>query len=58
MNGSRQATANGTVLLTVIVVVAVLRLAQDLFVPLALAILLTFLLAPIVVRLRAGTSIG
>jgi predicted PurR-regulated permease PerM len=36
----------------VIVVVAVLRLAQDLFVPLAIAILLTFLLAPIVVRLR------
>ncbi len=52
MNGSRQATASGTVLLTVIVVVAVLRLAQDLFVPLALAILLTFLLAPIVGRLR------
>jgi predicted PurR-regulated permease PerM len=52
MNTSRQATANGTVLLTVIVVVAVLRLAQDLFVPLALAILLTFLLAPIVARLR------
>jgi predicted PurR-regulated permease PerM len=52
VNTSRQATANGTVLLTVIVVVAVLRLAQDLFVPLALAILLTFLLAPIVVRLR------
>jgi predicted PurR-regulated permease PerM len=36
----------------VIVVVAVLRLAQDLFVPLAIAILLTFLLAPIVGRLR------
>jgi predicted PurR-regulated permease PerM len=52
MNTSRQATASGTVLLTVIVVVAVLRLAQDLFVPLALAILLTFLLAPIVARLR------
>jgi predicted PurR-regulated permease PerM len=52
LNPSRQATANGTVLLTVIVVVAVLRLAQDLFVPLAIAILLTFLLAPIVVRLR------
>ncbi len=52
MNGSRQATANGTVLLTVIVVVAVLRLAQDLFVPLAIAILLTFLLAPIVLRLK------
>ena len=41
-----------TVLLTVIVVVAVLRLAQDLFVPLALAVLLTFLLAPIVTRLQ------
>ncbi|HEX4269526.1 MAG TPA: AI-2E family transporter [Steroidobacteraceae bacterium] len=52
MNGSRQATTTGTVLLTVIVVVAVLRLAQDLFVPLAIAILLTFLLAPIVVRLK------
>jgi predicted PurR-regulated permease PerM len=52
MNGSHQATANGTVLLTVIVVVAVLRLAQDLFVPLALAVLLTFLLAPIVARLQ------
>ncbi len=47
-----QSTANGTVLLTVIVVVAVLRLAQDLFMPLAIAILLTFLLAPIVARLR------
>jgi predicted PurR-regulated permease PerM len=52
MNGSRQATTNATVLLTVIVVVAVLRLAQDLFVPLALAVLLTFLLAPVVVRLQ------
>jgi predicted PurR-regulated permease PerM len=52
MNGSRQTTANGTVLLTVIVVVAVLRLAQDLFIPLALAVLLTFLLAPIVARLQ------
>jgi predicted PurR-regulated permease PerM len=52
MNGSRQATATGTVLLTVTVVVAVLRLAQDLFVPLAIAILLTFLLAPIVLRLQ------
>ena len=52
MNGSRPATANGPVLLTVVVVVAVLRLAQDLFVPLALAVLLTFLLAPIVARLQ------
>ena len=52
MNGSRQATTNGTVLLTVVVVVAVLRLAQDLFIPLALATLLTFLLAPIVALLQ------
>jgi predicted PurR-regulated permease PerM len=52
MNGSRQTITHGTVLLTVIVVVAVLRLAQDLFVPLALAILLTFLLAPVVARLQ------
>jgi predicted PurR-regulated permease PerM len=40
------------VLLTVVVVVAVLRLAQDLFIPLALAVLLTFLLSPIVGRLQ------
>ena len=52
MNGSHPATTTGTVLLTVIVVVAVLRLAQDLFVPLALAVLLTFLLAPVVARLQ------
>lgn len=52
MNGSSHARPTGTVLLTVIVVVVVLRLAQDLFVPLALAILLTFLLAPIVARLQ------
>jgi predicted PurR-regulated permease PerM len=52
MNGSGHARPTATVLLTVIVVVAVLRSAQDLFVPLALAILLTFLLAPIVARLQ------
>jgi predicted PurR-regulated permease PerM len=40
------------VLLTVVVVVAVLRIAQDLFIPLALAVLMTFLLAPLVERLR------
>jgi predicted PurR-regulated permease PerM len=39
-------------LLTIVVAVAVLRLGQDLFIPLALAILLTFLLAPIVARLQ------
>ena len=47
-----QVRPTAPVLLTVIVVVAVLRLAQDLFVPLALAVLLTFLLAPIVTRLQ------
>ncbi|MHB8814452.1 MAG: AI-2E family transporter [Steroidobacteraceae bacterium] len=52
MNGSGQARPTATVLLTVIVVVTVLRLAQDLFIPLALAVLLTFLLAPIVTRLQ------
>ena len=51
MNTS-QARPTGTVLLTVVVVVAVLRLAQDLFIPLALAVLLTFLLSPIVGRLQ------
>lgn len=34
--------------MTVVIVVAVLRLAQEVFIPLALAILLTFLLAPLV----------
>ena len=52
MNGSGQTRPTATVLLTVIVVVAVLRLAQDLFIPLALAVLLTFLISPIVARLQ------
>ena len=52
MNGTGQVRPTATVLLTVIVVVAVLRLAQDLFVPLALAVLLTFVLSPIVARLQ------
>ena len=52
MNGSGHVRPTATVLLTVIVVVAVLRLAEDLFVPLALAVLLTFLLSPIVARLQ------
>jgi len=38
--------------LTVVIVVAVLRLAQEVFIPLAMAILLTFLLAPLVGRLQ------
>ncbi len=39
-------------LLTIVVVVAVLKLAEEVFIPLALAILLTFLLAPMVELLR------
>jgi predicted PurR-regulated permease PerM len=51
MNGPGQAASTRTVLLTVVIVVAVLRLAQEVFIPLALAILFTFLLAPLVGRL-------
>jgi len=57
MNGTGQAAGTRAVLLTVVIVVAVLRLAQEVFVPLALAILFTFLLAPLVGRLhRMGLS--
>jgi predicted PurR-regulated permease PerM len=52
MNGSGQVRPTATVFLTVVIVVAVLRLAQDLFIPLALAVLLTFVLSPIVARLQ------
>ncbi len=52
MNGSAQASRSFFVVLTVVVVVAALRLAQDVFIPLALAALLTFLLAPLVQRLE------
>lgn len=52
MNSPGQAASTRTVLLTVVIVVAVLRLAQEVFIPLALAILLTFLLAPMVGRLH------
>ncbi|MDB6087797.1 MAG: putative phytochrome sensor protein [Gammaproteobacteria bacterium] len=57
MNGPGQVSGTRSVLLTVIIVVAVLRLAKDVFIPLALAILLTFLLAPLVARL-AGWGIN
>jgi predicted PurR-regulated permease PerM len=53
MNGPGQASGTRAVLFTVVIVVAVLRFAQDVFIPLALAILLTFLLAPLVNRLQA-----
>ena len=52
MNGTGQASGTRAVLLTVVIVVAVLRLAQEVFIPLALAILFTFLLAPLVGRLH------
>ena len=40
------------IFLAIVIAVAVLRYAQDVFVPLALAVLLTFLLAPLVDRLQ------
>jgi predicted PurR-regulated permease PerM len=53
MNSSGQAFPRGVaVLIAVVVVVAALRFAQEVFIPLALAILLTFLLAPIVGKLQ------
>src|SRR5579871_6757554 len=53
MNGRvRAAGTTRMALLTVVVVVAVLKLAEEVFIPLALAILLTFLLAPMVELLR------
>lgn len=52
MNGGGQAQRTFFVLLTFFLVIAALRLAQDVFIPLALAVLMTFLLAPLVERLQ------
>ncbi len=52
MNGAGQASRTFFVVLTFFVVIAALRLAQDVFIPLALAVLMTFLLAPVVERLQ------
>jgi predicted PurR-regulated permease PerM len=52
MNSPAQVPRTAIVLLTVVVVVAVLRYAQDVFIPLALALLMTFLLGPMVDRLQ------
>jgi predicted PurR-regulated permease PerM len=52
MNSPVQASYSLRVFLAVVIAVAVLRYAQEVFVPLALAILLTFLLAPLVNRLQ------
>ena len=52
MNSPVQASHSLRVFLAIVIAVAVARYAQDVFVPLALAILLTFLLAPLVERLQ------
>lgn len=52
MNGVGHAQRSFFVVLTFFVVIAALRLAQDVFIPLALAVLMTFLLAPLVERLQ------
>jgi predicted PurR-regulated permease PerM len=52
MNGQGPVSGTHIALLTIVVVVAVLKVAEDVFIPLALAILLTFMLAPLVERLQ------
>src|SRR4051812_5555341 len=52
MNSPVQGSYSLRVFLAVVIAVAVLRYAQEVFVPLALAILLTFLLAPLVDKLQ------
>jgi predicted PurR-regulated permease PerM len=61
MNVPGQAAGTRIVLLTVVVVVGVLKVAEDVFVPLALALLLTFMLAPLVEvlhRVRINRTLG
>lgn len=52
MNGSGQVSRALQVLIAVVIVVAALRYAKDVLIPLALATLMTFLLAPLVARLQ------
>jgi predicted PurR-regulated permease PerM len=52
MNGSAQASRHFFVVLTTVVLIAALRLGQDVLIPLALSVLMTFLLAPLVDRLQ------
>jgi predicted PurR-regulated permease PerM len=52
MKSPVQASYSLRVFLAIVIAVGVLRYAKDVFVPLALAILLTFLLAPVVDRLQ------
>lgn len=62
MNGRVQVSGTTRIaLFTTVIVVAVLKLAQEVFIPLALAILCTFLLAPLVLlltRLRINRVIA
>ncbi len=53
MSSPVQAVYSLRVFLAIVITIAVLRYAQEVFVPLALAILLTFLLAPLVNRTAA-----
>ena len=52
MNSRVQASYSLRVFLAMVITVVVLRYAQDVFVPLSLAILMTFLLAPLVDKLQ------
>lgn len=47
-------SGGGTLVITIILVVAALRYARDVFLPLALAILISFLLSPLVTLFRRG----
>jgi predicted PurR-regulated permease PerM len=52
-NGNRtNGNAKTQTLLVVLIVIAVLFFARTIFIPLALSILLTFMLAPVIIRLR------
>ncbi|MDB6112220.1 MAG: phytochrome sensor protein, partial [Pedosphaera sp.] len=48
----RSSSSGTTILLAVVIVVAVLHFAREIFIPFALAVLFSFLLAPLVNRLR------
>jgi len=52
MNGRAQVPHALSILVGTVLIVASLRYAQDVFVPLAVAVLLTFLLSPLVARLQ------
>ena len=52
-NGNRPNSSTGvSTLLTLLIIIAVLHFARTVFIPLSLAVLLAFLLGPLVIRLR------